>query len=195
MTFEALVDHVISVPFLRQLQELGFRRVVVQYGNHIENGTNISKQYFSQVLEDNRVVEELDLDLNNVTNDKSVTTFANNALELQVFAFSPDIASYIANADIVVSHAGTGSILDALRMHKPLLVVTNLQLMDDHQEEVAAQFESNGHLYRMSTEELGKGKLEALLGEFRAGKLTFAKLPDPLCGVVESVIAEEALRA
>lgn len=195
VTFEALVDHVVSPSFLRSLSDLGFRRVAIQYGNQIENGRNVSKQFFSDALDKHNVVDLLDFLLTNETNDKSVTTFANSSMTLLAFAFSPNISSYIADADIVVSHAGTGSILDTLRLHKPLLVVTNQQLMNDHQEEVASQFEKEGYLYKVSTEDVAAGKLEDYLAAFRKGNLNFSSLPDPPTGVVESIISEEALRA
>lgn len=195
VTFEPLVEHVISVPFLQSLLQLGFHHVAIQYGNQIENGKNVSKQFFSEVLDKNQVVESLGLDLTNETNDKSVTTFSNSSLSIQAFAFSADISTFISNADIVVSHAGTGSIMDSLRLDKPLLVVTNQRLMDDHQEEVAAQFENEGFLYKISTAELLQGKLEDYLQQFKRGLLTFKTLPDPPSGVVESIIAEEVLRA
>lgn len=194
VTFEALLDHVVSVPFLRHLSSLGFRRVVLQYGNQTDQGRNVSKQYFSDVLGRNEVVEKLDLALTNETNDKSVTTFSGPSLELQVFGFSPQIDKVVAAADIVVSHAGTGSILDSLRMHKPLIVVTNHKLMDNHQEEVASQFAKEGFLYQLSAEQLEHGKLEELLTQFQDKQLTFKTLPDPPTGVVESIIAEEATR-
>lgn len=195
VTFEPLVDHVVSVLFLQKLAQLGFQHVAIQYGNHIENGRNISKQFFSEVLSKHDVLGSLDLVLTNETNDKSVITFANSYLTLETFAFSPEIDKFISKADIVVSHAGTGSILDSLRLHKPLVVVTNQQLMDDHQEEVAAQFEKEQYLYKLSTNDLAHGKLEEYLTEFKNGCLTFATLPDPPAGVVESIISEEALRA
>ncbi|SGZ51594.1 CIC11C00000000171 [Sungouiella intermedia] len=194
VTFQPLVEYVVSPSFLLHLSDLGFEHIAIQYGNQIENGRNLSKQFFSDALNKHEVVEKLDLDLTNVTNDKTVTTFANKSFTLLAFAFSPDISNYIADADIVVSHAGTGSILDSLRLHKPLLVVTNLKLMDNHQEEVASQFEKEGYLYKLSTEDVAAGKLEEYLGAFKKGKLKFSRLPDPPTGVVESIISEEALQ-
>lgn len=194
VTFEALVDHVATPSFLRTLSDLGFRRVVIQYGNQIENGTHLSKKFFSDALDKHNVVDSLDFLLINETNDKSVTTFSNSSMTLLAFAFSPHISSYIAEADIVVSHAGTGSILDALRLHKPLLVVTNQQLMDDHQEEVASQFEKEGYLYKLSINDVRSGKLDEYLSAFQNGDLKFSVLPDPPTGVLESIISEEALR-
>ncbi|KIS71068.1 N-acetylglucosaminyldiphosphodolichol N-acetylglucosaminyltransferase catalytic subunit ALG13 [Mycosarcoma maydis] len=61
-------------------------------------------------------------------------------IELQLFAFAPDLKSYIQSADLVISHAGSGTILDTLRMRpRPpgLVVVPNTSLMDNHQVELA----------------------------------------------------------
>lgn len=62
------------------------------------------------------------------------------------FDFTPDIQSEVESSDLIISHAGTGSILDAVRSHKPLIVVANTQLMDNHQLEIANQFSQFGYL-------------------------------------------------
>lgn len=191
VTFKPLVEYVSSPLFLRLLQKLGFSTVYLQYGNETTNGKNISKVFFSDVISRNHLIEELDLDLTNETNDKAVTTFANGSFRFVVFGFSPNIADYVASADIVVSHAGTGSILDSLRLNKPLLVVSNLGLMDNHQEEVAAQFEKEGFLYHITTSQLTEGVLDSYLERFVAGDLSFAKLPDPPVDTVKNILAQE----
>lgn len=191
VTFKPLVEYVSSPQFLRSLQKLGFSTVYLQYGNETANNKNISKAFFSDVISRNQLVEKLDLDLTNETNDKSTTTFSNGSFRLVVFGFSPNIADYVASVDIVVSHAGTGSILDSLRLRKPLLVVSNLELMDNHQEEVAAQFEKEGFLYHITTKQLKEGVLFSYLEKFAAGNLLFALLPDPPVDTVKNILAEE----
>lgn len=42
--------------------------------------------------------------------------------------------------------AGSGSIFETLRLRRPLIVVPNPLLMDNHQAELAAKLESMGHL-------------------------------------------------
>lgn len=41
---------------------------------------------------------------------------------------------------------GAGTILDVLRMGKPMIVIPNPTLLDNHQEELASALEELGHL-------------------------------------------------
>ena len=67
-------------------------------------------------------------------------------LEVRVFDFAPSLADEMLAADLVVSHAGSGSVFEALGMRKPLLVVVNDALMDNHQAELAEELGKRGHL-------------------------------------------------
>ncbi|XP_002130123.2 UDP-N-acetylglucosamine transferase subunit ALG13-like [Ciona intestinalis] len=62
------------------------------------------------------------------------------------FRYKDSIAKDIASADLVISHAGAGSCLEVLGANKPLLVVVNEMLMDNHQIELATQLYRDGHL-------------------------------------------------
>ncbi|XP_056456429.1 UDP-N-acetylglucosamine transferase subunit ALG13 homolog [Gadus chalcogrammus] len=67
-------------------------------------------------------------------------------LKLEAFRFKDSISEDIARADLVISHAGAGSCLEALGARKPLLVVVNNKLMDNHQLELARQLHKESHL-------------------------------------------------
>lgn len=67
------------------------------------------------------------------------------------FDYTPDIPSYINDADLVISHAGNlktgaGTIIETLRLHKPLIVVINSRLMDNHQADIAEELSRKGCL-------------------------------------------------
>ena len=65
-------------------------------------------------------------------------------MEVRVFDFAPSLADEMLAADLVVSHAGSGSVFEALGMRKPLLVVVNDALMDNHQAELAEELGKRG---------------------------------------------------
>jgi len=74
--------------------------------------------------------------------------------KIETFKLSPSIGTYMQSADLVISHAGAGSILEALENHKHLIVVINDLLMDNHQVELAEQLYKDEHLYYCSCQNL-----------------------------------------
>ncbi|XP_052198959.1 uncharacterized protein LOC127806042 [Diospyros lotus] len=62
------------------------------------------------------------------------------------FPFSPSIADNLKSASLVISHAGSGSIFETLKLGKPLIVVVNEDLMDNHQSELAEELAERKHL-------------------------------------------------
>jgi beta-1,4-N-acetylglucosaminyltransferase len=75
-------------------------------------------------------------------------------LPIESFRFSSEIETYMRDSLLVVSHAGAGSIMEALALRKPLLVVTNDELMDAHQSELADALHERGYLKRTSSRAL-----------------------------------------
>ena len=54
-------------------------------------------------------------------------------LEVEWFDFKAGLGEDMEAADLIISHAGAGSVLEALRRKKPLIIVVNCALMDNHQ--------------------------------------------------------------
>ncbi|CEM24395.1 unnamed protein product [Vitrella brassicaformis CCMP3155] len=67
-------------------------------------------------------------------------------VSVEWFRFKPTLDDEIRAADLIISHAGAGSILEALRAQKRLLVVINDALMDNHQTEVAEAMHDDNYL-------------------------------------------------
>ncbi|KAG7225812.1 hypothetical protein INR49_014463 [Caranx melampygus] len=75
-------------------------------------------------------------------------------ISLEAFRFKDSIAEDIKQADLVISHAGAGSCLETLGAGKPLLVVVNDKLMNNHQLELARQLHTDSHLLYCTCETL-----------------------------------------
>jgi len=58
---------------------------------------------------------------------------AAGGLRVSWFEFAPSLAERIAAADLVISHAGAGSVFEALSAGKALVAVPNAALMANHQ--------------------------------------------------------------
>ncbi|KAK3402100.1 glycosyltransferase family 28 C-terminal domain-containing protein [Sordaria brevicollis] len=74
-------------------------------------------------------------------------------LRIQRFAFTENMTKHYVRSrgekavrppGVVVAHAGSGTILEVLRLQVPLVVVPNPTLMDNHQAELAEELESTG---------------------------------------------------
>lgn len=65
-----------------------------------------------------------------------------------------DFSAAIKCSDLVISHAGAGSCLEVLQNQKPLLVVINEDLMDNHQYELAQELQERNYLYYCTCETL-----------------------------------------
>ncbi|XP_070807834.1 UDP-N-acetylglucosamine transferase subunit ALG13-like isoform X1 [Pituophis catenifer annectens] len=74
-------------------------------------------------------------------------SFSTATFTLEVFRFKSSLSEDVKKADLVISHAGAGSCLEVLEAGKPLLVVINDKLMDNHQLELARQLHKDGHLF------------------------------------------------
>ncbi|KAG5416743.1 ALG13 [Candida metapsilosis] len=184
ITFKQLIEAVVSTRFINSLIELGVSRLFIQYGNEIKGSQHISRQFFQNQLEKSNIEKEFKFTLeNDATND--TITLANNEIEIVTFPFSPRIQGYIKQADIVISHAGTGSIIDTLRNRKKLIVVVNNQLMDNHQEEIANEFVKMNYCAKCTCDD-DFGSVLAT-----AQKQQFNEFPESDGSILETILAEE----
>ncbi|KAG6919934.1 hypothetical protein DXG01_013283 [Tephrocybe rancida] len=129
--FDSLVQSILSLPVLSALRLKGYTQVVVQCGNS-------SFELASSISSGRELTVEKD------------------GVEIELWKFKPTLQDDYEKADLVISHAGSGTILDVLRLGKPLLVVVNPTLLDNHQQELASALAGLGHLQYSSIPDLAQ---------------------------------------
>ena len=155
--FTSLTDKVLSPPVLSILSSLGITALIVQYG--------------AAALPDLTDIAPLELDSTG-TGECVWTGHGEKQFHIRVMRYAEGYNQLVASADAVISHAGqlcyatssssradaagAGSILTVLRVPgaepKPLLVVPNSSLMDNHQAELADAMEQGGYLTTSTVE-------------------------------------------
>ncbi|GLB35414.1 putative glycosyltransferase family 28 C-terminal domain [Lyophyllum shimeji] len=129
--FDSLVQAVLSQPVLSTLRLKGYTRLVVQCGNS-------SFELASSISGEKTLVVERE------------------GVDIELWNFKPTLQKEYESADLVISHAGSGTILDVLRLGKPLIVVVNPTLLDNHQQELAAALADLGHLQHSTIPDLAQ---------------------------------------
>ncbi|KAF9124237.1 N-acetylglucosaminyldiphosphodolichol N-acetylglucosaminyltransferase catalytic subunit alg13 [Mortierella sp. 14UC] len=69
-----------------------------------------------------------------------------SSLQVTSYPYKPSLHEDMEKADLIISHAGSGSILEALRLNKKLVVVVNEDLMDNHQMELGSALHEQHYL-------------------------------------------------
>ncbi|CAI1995583.1 hypothetical protein SEUBUCD646_0G02190 [Saccharomyces eubayanus] len=144
--FSKLVSCVLSDGFTRELVEYGFVRLIIQFGR------NFATRFDQLVQERGGKVERTDIRIpdDEFGCDGNVSRYSlmDGTLEVIGFDFSAKVQKIISDfSDLVISHAGTGSILDSLRLNKPLIICVNDSLMDNHQQQIADKFVALGYVW------------------------------------------------
>ncbi|CAG8447642.1 8044_t:CDS:2 [Ambispora gerdemannii] len=131
--FDDLVRITTSVSFLELVSSLGYTRVLVQYGksHSIFNGS-VAK----------------DIKASNGQYAKL------SKIKVDGYDYKSSLRDDMENAELIISHAGSGSILESLRLHKKLIVVVNDALMNNHQNELAVELSSHRYLLYSSVSDL-----------------------------------------
>ncbi|CEI66850.1 hypothetical protein FVEN_g8503 [Fusarium venenatum] len=137
--FKTLINSVLSASFWQYITSQGFTELHVQCGPD-----NISARQQLALLQ-HQVPSGLTIDIFDVKrNLMKEEMILCKALEGK------------RQLGLVISHAGTGTILDAWKMGLPIVVVPNTQLLDDHQTEMAKHLSKEGYAIMSSgsTEDL-----------------------------------------
>lgn len=77
-----------------------------------------------------------------------------SGFEVEWFRFAPSLKAFMQAASLVISHAGAGSLFEALQLRKAIVAVPNSILMANHQTELAEHLANLGHLVASTPEQL-----------------------------------------
>jgi beta-1,4-N-acetylglucosaminyltransferase len=91
-----------------------------------------------------------------VVKGKETGTRIVDGLHVEAFQYLPSIGELIREADLVISHAGSGTVLETLGAGRRLITVINESLMDNHQTELAYQMCKDRHLLYCTVDTLGE---------------------------------------
>lgn len=174
VTFVALLQRVLDRGFMETVLELKYENFVIQFGSSEESL---------------KLVKELTNEYTTLERDESMNRYIGYFMGLKLIFVPFDVdfvTNYIQESSVVISHAGTGSIMDTLRGSQArLLVVVNTTLKDNHQLEIGRAFESLGVLKIANLDTMGDSLREVLHDNSQWSKLT-----PPLGILVEEVILE-----
>ena len=144
-SFDALIQATLSPPFLEALKSYNYTHLRLQHG---KDGQKVLEQFDTT----NRGVQDINI---------SGFDFNKQGLGAEMRAAKGE-GNRVEG--VVVSHAGStshlpyqwgpkltcptgsGSILDALRIAVPIIVVPNPHLLDNHQEELAEELAVQGYV-------------------------------------------------
>ncbi|KAM5433866.1 N-acetylglucosaminyldiphosphodolichol N-acetylglucosaminyltransferase catalytic subunit alg13 [Microsporum ferrugineum] len=154
-SFNAMIREILHQDFLAALRTNNYTNLVIQYGQH-------GDELFHSFVKDNE--HEL---LQNYGLTLAGFDFNVNGLKEEMCAAKADPGSNTAEG-LVISHAGSGTILEALRFGLPLMVVPNPMLMHNHQAELAKELASANYVLH--------GELGNLAGALHEAESLRAKL-------------------
>jgi len=66
---------------------------------------------------------------------------------VDIFRFKPSLSEDMSSSDLIISHCGSGSVIEALSLDKLLVVVVNDTLQGNHQTELSDELSSRHHCF------------------------------------------------
>jgi beta-1,4-N-acetylglucosaminyltransferase len=145
--FDQLITAVSSPKAIRWFHENNYTHLTIQYGR----GTRPS------IIPPSSFVDGSDgggsSSSSNNSSRKNNNSELHPLLKIRTYDFLPSLQDDMNDADLIISHAGAGTVMEALRLQKKLVVVINTLLMDNHQTELATAMADRGYLYMVEQPE------------------------------------------
>ncbi|KAE9549426.1 hypothetical protein FO519_007359 [Halicephalobus sp. NKZ332] len=138
--FEDLITAVLSEKTRKSLKKIGIDQVIIQCGSGLS---------ITNFLPEGLKAED------------AGCFVGEDGLKIEFFRYKKSIQEEMKSADLIIGHAGAGTALEVLKLHKPMIAVINDKLMDNHQTELADRLSELGHLIRTVPSQLH----EALLND------------------------------
>lgn len=69
-----------------------------------------------------------------------------HGIQIDSYDFKPSLDTDLLQADLILSHAGAGTLMECLKLNRRLVAVINTKLMNNHQMELASVLHRRGHL-------------------------------------------------
>ncbi|KAI5240277.1 hypothetical protein E4T47_08216 [Aureobasidium subglaciale] len=146
-SFSALVRATISSTFCHSLEQHQYTDLIVQYG---ADGHSL----FQSLLQDVNSKQE--------ATGINVSGFGLDTNGLEQYMMLAKTGGDSSGAEgLVVSHAGSGTILHALRLDVPIVVVPNSELLDNHQIELAEALAEQEYVVHGRLENLSQALQDA----------------------------------
>ncbi|PSS27324.1 glycosyltransferase family 1 protein [Amorphotheca resinae ATCC 22711] len=125
--FPALIAAVLGEDCIQQFADLGYTKLVFQAGDAL--------RYLYEIKPEKTLGVEIEaFDFNREGLTKQMKACIGRAGK--------------SKEGLVICHAGAGTILDAMRMGLPIIVVPNPTLLDNHQEELAQELQRQGYVLK-----------------------------------------------
>lgn len=84
------------------------------------------------------------------------TKFTSEKMQVFDFITYEKMTDYLKNADLIITHGGTGSIIMPLKMGKKIIACARLKKykehVDDHQEQIIEVFKEEGYILELNEE-------------------------------------------
>ncbi|RJE23622.1 hypothetical protein PHISCL_04036 [Aspergillus sclerotialis] len=163
-SFLSLLLSVLDSKFLEALSQSGYTHLLVQYG---KDGQIIYENFLVKYPAGSPGRHGIE-----------IGGFDFNQAGLgEVMRMTKENKSEGRSSGMIISHAGSGSILEALRLSVPLVVVPNPLLKDNHQAELANELQKQGYVVASHHDDISNAveKAEAL----RSRMLTWPPVRGP----------------
>lgn len=134
--FDDLMRHTDTPAFFSSLKLRGIRRCLIQKGR---------SDYVFTTLVPSVVAPTIDPGCVHGTCE---------GVEVEIFSYRPFLQDILRSAELVVSHAGAGTILEALAHRTALVVVPNTKLMSNHQLQLARSLAEERYLFLVTADKL-----------------------------------------